>query len=213
MSKDVTYASTTDSSEYSSIRAYKGVPSTRALSIEADWLRTDSDRISHQVRALHERTRTNDLEARAYEKATRKSVRDLLDELANERGMAWTDIAAATQVSISAIRKWRKGGEATQDKRRSLARIAALLDALQEKAGVPDPAQWMEMDLPLPPGYHVKPLDIYVAGHPEALFDLAELRTPVEHILDDTDPAWRDRRSDFVVVQDNDGQRTIRPRQ
>jgi transcriptional regulator with XRE-family HTH domain len=126
--------------------------------------------------------------------------------------MGWSDIAEVVGVSVSAIRKWRKGGEASPDSRRKLSRIAALLDVLEDKALVQDPAAWMEIDLPLDAGYFIRPLDLYLDGHVAALIDLAEQRQTVAQVLDQVRPNWRGSRSAFEVFLDTDGERSIRQR-
>lgn len=194
-----------------SIKKYPSVASTSALSISADWLRTDADLLNSTVRTLHEQTRSRNLDDRAYKKATAKDVPALLEELAYSRGMGWTDIAAATGVSVSAVRKWRRGGPATADNRQRLAQVAAVLDLLEEK-GAADPAQWLEMSLPLPAGYQVRPIDLYVHGHSDALLELVEQRQEAEQVLDSVLSGWRDARSDFEVFVDADGQRALRRR-
>lgn len=193
------------------IKGYEPVPSTTALSISADWLRTDIDSLHHGMRSLHGHTRALDLDDRAHKKATTSDVPTLLDELASTRGMSWADVAAAAHVSVSAIRKWRKGGAATADNRERLARIASFLDLLEEK-GVADPAQWMEMSLPLGPGYYIRPIDLFVSGHAESLIEWVEQRSELTAILDAAMPAWREQRSNVEVFVDSDGQRSLRMR-
>jgi len=185
--------------------------STRALSVRADYLRTEVETLGGEVQELHGEARELDLIDRTFQK-TKKSVSSLLEELASERGMGWSDIAEVVGVSISAVRKWRKGGDASPGSRSKLARIAALLDVLEEKGLVQDPAAWMEMDLPLDPGYFIRPLDLYLEGHVLALIDLAEQRQTVAQVLDQVKPNWRANRSDFEVFVDTDGQRSIRRR-
>ena len=185
--------------------------STRALSLRADWLRTEVDMLGSEVQELHGEARERDLIDRTFEK-TKKSVSGLLEELAGGRGMGWSDMAEVVGVSISAIRKWRKGGDASPESRSKLARVAALLDVLEEKGLVQDPAAWMEMDLPLDSGYFIRPLDLYLEGHVLALIDLAEQRQTVTQVLDQVKPNWRANRSDFEVFIDTDGQRSIRQR-
>lgn len=211
MTPTQTVARVADASRSENIKAYEPPTSTSALSISADWLRTDIDSLHDGMRDLHEKTRSLDLDERAHQKATASDVPSLLDELAFTRGMSWSDIAAASHVSVSAVRKWRKGGTATADNRERLARIASFLDLLEEK-GVPDPAQWMEMALPLGTGYYVRPIDLFVAGNAEALIEWLEERSKLETILDVVLPGWRDRRSDAEVFVDTDGQRSLRMR-
>ena len=184
---------------------------TRALSLRVDYLRSDVDILGGEVHDLHEETRELDLNARTFEKG-KKAVASLLDELTAQRGMGWSDIAELAEVSVSAIRKWRKGGDASTESRTRLARIAALLDLLEEKGLVQDPAMWMEMDLPLEAGYYIRPLDLYLQGHVTALLDLAEGRGEMLQILDGVRPDWRSSRSDFEVFTDTDGERSIRLR-
>src|SRR6266540_5224401 len=77
---------------------------TRALSLRADYLRTEADILGGEVQELHGEVREHDLIDRTLEK-TKKSVARLLDELAGDRGMGWSDIAEVLGVSVSAIRK------------------------------------------------------------------------------------------------------------
>lgn len=184
---------------------------TRALSLRVDYLRSNVDSLGGEVHDLHGEARDLDLNARTFEKC-KKAVPSLLDELAAQRGMGWSDIAELAEVSVSAIRKWRKGGDASADSRTRLARIAALLDVLEEKGLVQDPAMWMEMDLPLGAGHFIRPLDLYLEGHAVALLDLAEHRRTPQQILDDVRPDWRASRSNFEVFTDTDGARSIRLR-
>lgn len=185
---------------------------TRALSLHTDYLRTEVDMLGGEVHEFHGEVREQEMADRTREKAA-KSVAELLEELAADRGMGWSDIAELVGVSVSAVRKWRKGGVAGPANRLSLARIAALLDMLEEKAPIADPAGWMEMDLPLAAGYYIRPLDLYLEGHIAALLDLAEHRQEAVHVLDQVRPNWREDRSDFEVFRDVDGERSIRPRE
>jgi transcriptional regulator with XRE-family HTH domain len=194
------------------IKDYPVVPiGTRALSIEVDDLRTQTELTGGQVQDLHDRVRELNLDERTRNKS-RHDVPTLLDELAYRRGMAWTNIAEIADVSVSAVRKWRKGNDASPENRSRLARFAALLDTLAEEARIADPATWMEMELPLAAGYYIRPLDLYLNGQDTAILDIAEQRGPVERILDDIRPDWRATRSKFEVFDDTDGMRSIRIR-
>lgn len=184
---------------------------TRALSLRADYLRTEAEMLGGQVHDLHTEVREHDLADRTLEKS-KKSVASLLKELASDRGMGWSDIAEVVGVSVSAVRKWRQGGVASPDSRSKLARIAALLDVLEEKGVIEDPAAWMEMDFSLDAGYFIRPLDLYLEGHVTELVELAEQRQSTAQVLDQVRPNWRQSRSDFEVVLDVDGERSIRRR-
>lgn len=185
---------------------------TRALSLHADYLRTEVDMLGGEVQELHGEVRERDLADRTLEKSKR-SVANLLEELAGSRGMGWSDIAEIVGVSVSAVRKWRKGGDASPESRSKLARIAALLDVLEEKGVIEDPAAWMEMDFTLEAGYSVRPLDLYLEGHVTELVELAEQRQTTAEVLDQVRPNWRQSRSDFEVFLDVDGERSIRRRE
>jgi transcriptional regulator with XRE-family HTH domain len=185
---------------------------TRALSLRADYLRTEVDMLGGEVQELHGAVREHDLADRALEKS-KKSVASLLEELASDRGMGWSDIAEVVGVSVSAVRKWRKGGVASPESRSKLARIAALLDVLEEKGVIEDPAAWMEMNFTLEPGYFIRPLDLYLEGHTTELIELAEQRQTTAQVLDQVRPNWRESRSDFEVYLDVDGERSIRRRE
>lgn len=169
---------------------------TSQLDTDDRWQRLDEARLD----LLNERTQEKNL----------LTVQALLDELATDWGMAWSDIAAVAGVSVSAIRKWRKGGTSTPENRQRLARIDAFLSCLTEHA-VGDPAQWMEMELPLPPGYSIRPIDLFMQGQELALLEIASQK-PAAEVLDVVAPGWRENRSDFEVVLDVDGHRTIRRR-
>lgn len=184
---------------------------TRALSLRTDYLRTEVDMLGGEVQELHSEIREHDLADRSLEKS-KKSVANLLEELASDRGMGWSDIAEIVGVSVSAVRKWRKGGLASPESRSRLARVAALLDVLEEKGVIEDPAAWMEMDFTLEPGYFIRPLDLYLEGHLTELVELAEHRQTTAQVLDRVRPNWRQSRSDFEVVVDVDGERSIRRR-
>lgn len=184
---------------------------TRTLSLHADYLRTDVDLLGGVVQEFHDDVRGADLDTRTRYKS-KKSVPTLLDELATERGMGWSDIAEVVGVSVSAVRKWRKGGDSSPASRQKLARIAAYLDLLEEKVLVQDPAAWMEMDLPLDSGYFIRPIDLYLEGHEFAIIDIVELRRDVAVVLDEVRPGWREGRSDFEVFTDTDGLRSMRKR-
>jgi transcriptional regulator with XRE-family HTH domain len=184
---------------------------TRAFSLRADYLRTEVDMRAGEMQELHGVARENDLADRTLEKS-KKSVANLLEELAGSRGMGWSDIAEVVGVSVSAVRKWRKGGVASPESRSKLARIATLLDVLEEKGLVADPAAWMEMDFSLEPGYFIRPLDLYLEGHVTELIELAEQRQTTAQVLDRVRPNWRQNRSDFEVFLDDDGERSIRRR-
>lgn len=200
----------------SALTSYSTVEATQTaapmlLVQRAGWLRSQVVALGQDVASVHQEIRDRDLDQRAAAKG-HSSVSSLLAELAVDRGMAWTDIARLTGVSVSAIRKWRTSQTATADHRAALARLAAFMDLLAEYA-VEDPAQWMEMRLPLPAGYVVAPIDIYQRGELAALLEYASQRRTAEQVLDEIDDRWRDRRSDFESYDAPDGAKAIRIRE
>lgn len=153
-----------------------------------------------QVRALDQRAR-----ARAQQ-----DVRSLLEELSRDRGLGWSVIARLVGVSVQAIRKWRRGESATGENRLAVARLAAVLDLL-EQVPIQDPASWLEM--PVVDGFKPRILDLYRAGHADVLLDLAGLRITPEAVLDETEPAWRTTlQLEHEVFAAEDGQLSIRRR-
>jgi transcriptional regulator with XRE-family HTH domain len=193
------------------LQAQPATAESALLTQRVGWLRSQADAVGRDVASVHEEARSFDLGQRAAAKA-RRGVPSLLAELSAERGMAWSDIARLAGVSVSALRKWRTSGSASAEHRLALAQLAAFLDLLSEYP-IEDPAQWMEVRLPLPPGYVVTPIDIYLRGAIAALLEYASARMTAEQMLDKTDQGWRDRRSDFESYDAPDGQKAIRIRE
>ena len=163
--------------------------------------------LNEEILEGHREAQEYDLAERAQVKA-KKSVASLLHELSRERGMAWRDIAGYVDVSVSAVRKWRHDGAAAPENRLALARLAAFLDLL-EGFMVENPAGWLE--LPMADGYTVRHMDLYAAGHPDLLLDIAGLRLNETTALDQFDHEWRTKyRSDFEVFESGDGNLSIR---
>jgi len=182
---------------------------TNALSIRADYLRTGVDLLQKDVVELHGQFRERDLASRTVAKA-KKGVADLLEELTGVQGMAWSDVAHLVGVSVSAVRKWRLGAESSPQNRQRLAELAGFLEQLSDKAGVSDPAQWLEMEFPLGAGYAVRPVDLYAKGLTSELLDIAEHRTGIAAVLDSQWPSWRtELRSQYEVAPGPDGDRMI----
>lgn len=184
---------------------------TKALALRAGSLRDETGLLHGDASALHRQVRQLDLKERTAEKI-RRSVPELLRELATDRGMAWADIADLVGVSVAAVRKWRTDGGATADNRSRLARLAAFLDALTA-CGIADAAQWVEIALPLPEGYTITPIEVYRRGGEQALLDHACGHGEAEGVLDATMPGWRqERASDFEAYDAPDGHKSLRLR-
>ncbi|MEU5064518.1 helix-turn-helix transcriptional regulator [Streptomyces virginiae] len=212
MQNKTTPASTT---EASTVREY-GIPDSITHSAAVDsrrllagFLRSEVALVSGDIVDLHNEATEHDLRARAAIKAKR-GVASLLRELAVERGMAWADIAKLAGVSVSAVRKWRTGGDASAEKRHTLARLAAFLDLLTESA-VEDPVQWLEVPLALPDGYSIRPMELYADGHLIPILEIAGLRREPSSVLDEILPDWRKtHRSSYEVFTASDGSLAFR---
>lgn len=172
-------------------------------------LRDETSVLDHDVGDGHRAAQLQTLELVARDKA-RENVTTLLDELSKHRGMGWSDIARLVGVSVQALRKWRQKEPATGENRLAVARLAALLDLLED-VPVRDPASWLE--IPVVQGYGLRNLDLYRRERPDLLFDLAHLRITPEQALDELDQAWRaDHRLENEVFEADDGQLSIRQR-
>lgn len=182
---------------------------TQSSIFTLDWQRQVAyDDYQQAASALHGGIEDS-LKKRAAVKA-RKGVPDLLEELAFVRGMSWSDIARLVGVSISAVRKWRTGGQATPENRKELARLAGFLDLLGE-FGIEDPASWMEITMDLPAGYYIRPVELYLSGHRAELLEIARGHRDAARVLDGIDPAWRDsERSTLEVYTAPDGLPALR---
>jgi hypothetical protein len=143
---------------------------------------------------------------------TRRSVLDLLGELSDQHGVAWSDIAAMLGVSVPALRKWRKTSSGTTpENHQKLARLVAFFSVLGES--VASPARWMSM--PPVDGYNVAPENLYSDDAAPALLDLAAGNAGVspEALLDELEPGWRETwLSRYEVFEAEDGEMSMRPR-
>lgn len=174
-------------------------------------LRTQASTLFSEIEDTHHEMQEVDIRQRASVKV-KKGVPTLLEELTEERGMSWSDIARMVGVSVSAVRKWRTGGQASPEKRRELAELAAFLDVLEESS-VEDPARWLEVPFYLPAGYTIRPLELYIMGHRSELLDIACGRRDAENVLDVVYPVWREeRRSTLEVFTAADGLPALRAR-
>lgn len=163
--------------------------------------------LSEDVTAGRRDVRSLDLEERTGTKA-HAATPALLEELAVERGLAWSDIARLCSVSVSAIRKWRSGESPAPERRRSLARLAAFLDLLEQAGPVDDPAGWLFMRLA--DDYTTTAADLYIAGKVEDLLEHAQGLLALHEMLDRWDPEWRTAtRSEWKVTTNSDGDRVL----
>lgn len=151
--------------------------------------------------------RSLDLDGRTAAKA-RSNAEDLLDELATDRGLGWSEIARLCGVSVSAVRKWRANAPISPERRRLLARLAAFLDLLEEAGPVDEPAGWLNMRLA--EDHTVTAADLYIARQAEDLLEYAQGHLTINDLLDHWNPDWRTaNRSDWAITDGPDGQRVL----
>lgn len=162
---------------------------------------------SGNVTAARREMNSLDLDERTGIKA-HTATTALLEELAVERGLAWSDIARLCSVSMTAIRKWRSGESPMPDRRLSLAGLVAFLDLLDQAGSVDDPASWLFMRLS--DDHTATVADLYIAGKVEDLLEHAQGFLTRHDTLDRWDPEWRTAtRSDWTVTTNADGHRVL----
>ena len=133
----------------------------------------------------------------------------LLDRL-GAQGFSWQDVARAVGVSVSQLRKWRRGESATGDSRQRVARSVALCEIAAERCRIADVAGWLET--PLCNEAPISGLDLVAAGRFDLVLSLAQdqLDGP-KLVLDEFDPDWRARYlSDVEVFTAADGMSGLR---
>lgn len=151
--------------------------------------------------------RSLDLDNRTVLKS-RSNAETLLEELATNRGLGWSEIARLCGVSVSAVRKWRAGESISSDHRRALARLAAFLDLLEEIGPIVEPAGWLHMRLL--EQYTVMAADLYVEGRADDLLEHAQGHLDINDMLDQWNPDWRTAtRSDWKILDRPDGERVL----
>ena len=151
--------------------------------------------------------RLRDLDNRTADKS-RSDAEQLLEELAIDRGLSWSEIARLCEVSVSAVRKWRAGESISPDRRRALARLAAFLELLEDVGPVGEPAGWMNMRLS--EHHTVTAADLYLQGRAEDLLEQTQGHLSINDLLDRWDSDWRaTTRSEWVVADGPDGQRSL----
>lgn len=189
------------------------VPETQTvaaeLTEEAGFYRRMARHLNDETNALHQRSQFIEWNARTNARA-RLAVQEMLAEMA-AFGFAWRDIARMVGVSIPAIQKWRRGEGTSGESRQKVASLLAACDLVSEDYGIREVASWFET--PLQIGVPVTPIDLWVDGRPDLVFEFASGHADSEQVLTGWDPHWRERyRSEFEVFRAGDGELSIRPR-
>jgi hypothetical protein len=159
---------------------------------------------------VHQRSYRSEWYIGTSKLAATKTPAELLQELA-DLGFAWRDIARLAKVSVPAIQKWRQGQGMSGEHRGKLAGLLAACKMLTEDHNcIQEIASWFEM--PILQDIPVTPIDLWVSGHPELVFEhgLSPVSDP-EQLLSRWDPEWRERfRSNFEVFRAGDGNLSLR---
>lgn len=187
-----------------SVPAPVAPPATAELIPQVSALRYRADLVNAAVVSLDRDVLRLNLDEQTTARE-RESVQSLLEVL-SERGFAWSMLSRLLDVSVPAVRKWRLGQGASPENRHGLARLAALLDMLDEQFMIEDPAAWLEIPL----GSTRRTLaDAYSAGRVDVILDYAGRRiTSPDRVLDVIEPRWREaeaaRQFETFVAADGD---------
>jgi hypothetical protein len=146
----------------------------------------------------------------------RQSGKELLDELALDRGLAWQTIATMLGVTSAAIRKWRRGGSVAPENRAELAALVAFFEELERiEEPIADLGSWIEMRVR--EDTTLTPAEIYRSGAFGRLlliqWTCGEIHTAT--MLDRFDVSWREDYApdpNFRIGVGPDGERAIVPR-
>jgi transcriptional regulator with XRE-family HTH domain len=191
----VTYPDTTDATA-------KTAPELDSLNRRTSGLRDEVSLVAQDVEDVHHKVAGLALGDRAARLNASLTLPAMLDDIA-DRGLSWAEIADTAGVTPAAVRKWRRGENATGPKRLAVAELLALMDTLSDLA-VAEPAAFLIS--PVHPEAVVTFLEVYRAGRADLVLDLACQRKSATEVLDAYDGSWRDtleRR--FVVELDDDG--------
>lgn len=171
------------------------------LLLETGELRDRSRILNDDVRSLDRRARRQMLNDHANA-LTASGLTDLLDQVRGY-GFAWRDIASVVDVSVPALRKWRRGGNASPENLQALARFVAASEMIRPLLSpTQEVAAWFQ--LPLTP-HHLTRLELYAEDRVDELFDLAAGHMTATEVLDEVRPGWRHELDDFEVITASDG--------
>ena len=157
----------------------------------------DSNDVHQSTEELHNESLTTLHRTVALERS-KQSLTGLLEDLSG-LGLSWREIARVSGVSVPALRKWRNGGPATGENRKSVAMVVAFCDIARDQYLIDDVASWMEA--PLHPDAPVTALDLIAEDRIDLALQLAsEQGTDPEQVLDQFEPDWRERYASAVEV-------------
>lgn len=183
-------------------------PTFASLTYRAALLRDRAEAVNADAMNLHQEAQTRLLDERSALVALQEATQ-LLSYLSDDVGLSWASIGRMVGVTDAAVRKWRRGESIGPENRRRLARAAAFFELL---AGFPvgDRASWIEMRVS--DDATLTPLELYVEGRVDLLFDFVSRRQSPHEVLDAFDANWRltyARDATFAVVRAPDGEPAI----
>lgn len=154
-------------------------------------LRARVDNLSGDVNGLHQDTQEAEL-SQLTDTLSLTAARGLLDQLADDFGMAWALVARVVGVTPAAVRKWRRGETVTPAYHRRLAEFVAFCQLTRKRdPRIEDVGHWLET--PAASRADITRADLYLDGHRAELLSVAGQHATGETVLDAADPAWRDR--------------------
>ncbi len=183
-------------------------PTYASLTHRAALLRDRAEEVKNDAMTLHREVQTRLVDERTALVALQEPS-ELLADLADRCGLSWTSVGRMVGVTDAAVRKWRRGETIGPENRRRLARAVAFLEILGNFP-VGDVATWLEMRLS--EDATITPLDLYVEGRHDLLFDFVSRRASAHQALDAFDSNWRTAYANdptFVVVPAPDGEMAI----
>lgn len=187
------------------IEAVKLSERAKSLARNVDTLHKGSDEINGLTADYEWKTRI-----RSRSRGT--AVRDLVS-LA-EMGFAWREVARMLDVSVPAVTKWRRGESIATENQQKIFRLTAACDVLASSFDVEDIASWFQLPLRDDGDTPITPVDLWVAGRQDLVFESARERADVDDVLDKFEPGWRDHyRSSFETFRAGDGHLSIRTKE
>lgn len=165
------------------------IPTSTSV-IDAHWgdLRHEAKE-SHAAAVQDHRDHSQSVHDDAYDDLRATSIEAMLNELAEDFGFAWTEIARVMKVSVPALRKWRLGGGASPEKRELLRHFVSFCRAIERIDPAASP--YASMTNRLVPTHTITVLDAFRTESVPHLLELALKRGDAREILDEIVPGWR----------------------
>jgi hypothetical protein len=169
-------------------------------------VRDQAHSLASRAQDLHDRAQAVDLDDRALTLG-QNDLDVLLNALGDDLGLPWSVVADLVGVSPTAVRKWRRGGEITPDRRARLARLVAFCEIVNEvDPRIKDVGRWLQTPI-IAGATTLTPADVFVRGAEIPLLNRVATRTKAEELLNSVEPNWRettrpDDRHQVVIAED-----------